>query len=66
MYDVTRLHTAMVNQGFSVFSLSKKANMPEATVRQIFQRKSGRAENIKKIADALGIELKDIAIRVTA
>lgn len=62
MYDVTQLYTVMLERGFTVTGLAKKARMPQATAAQIFKRGSGHPDNIKKIARALGMELKDILI----
>lgn len=63
MYDLTRLHTAMLEQGYTVLGLSVKAKMPEATVRQIFKRGSGHPDNLKRMAKTLGVELKDLLPR---
>jgi hypothetical protein len=62
MYDLTRLHTVMQERALTIFGLSKKARMPEATVRQIFQRGNGHPKSIEKMARALGLSLKDIVI----
>lgn len=62
MYDVRGLHTLMEKKELTVLGLSKRARMPQATVRQIFERESGHPKNLGKIARALGVELKDFVI----
>lgn len=60
MFDITLLHTTMLERGLTTFGLSKKAKMPEATVRQIFQRGSGHPANILKIARTLRVPMKRV------
>lgn len=62
MYDITLLHTAMQERGWSVFELAAKCGKNEATIRQLFKRGSGRPGTVKLIAKTLGVPMKKIVI----
>lgn len=62
MYDVTQLHRVMEEHGLTVLGLSKKAGMPQPTVRRIFIRGTGHPGNLERLARALGMELRDIVV----
>lgn len=62
-YDISRLYTAMLEQGWTVLELARHCNRNEATVRQLFKRGSGRPGTVRDIAGVLGLRLKDIIIQ---
>lgn len=62
MYDVNKLRQLALERGLTVAALARKAGMPQATVQQIFSRGSGHPLSLRRIAEALDLQLTDIVI----
>lgn len=57
MYDVNKLRQLALERGLTVAALARKAGMPQATVQQIFSRGSGHPLSLRRIAEALDLQL---------
>jgi transcriptional regulator with XRE-family HTH domain len=60
MYDLRPLKTAMAEQGFTPRTIAEKAGLKRSGVRDMLNRGSGRPGNVKKLADALGVPMKEL------
>lgn len=60
MYDIKRLHRLMLEKGWTVSELARRAGLRQQTTDRIFARGSGHPENVKRLAATFKLKLKDI------
>lgn len=58
--DINKLKIAMARACLSTAALTKKANMPRATINGVISGRSVRPETIGKVAVALGVDVTEI------
>lgn len=59
-YDLSILSRERLKRGWTMLELSRRCEMPEATVRQMFTRGSALPRTVKKVAKTLGYQLVDL------
>ncbi len=62
MFDISRIEKARILQGLTKGGLAKKAGIHPTTYTLILKGSNHHPPTIKKIADALGLEMKEIYI----
>ena len=61
-YNRQKIERERVLKGWSRSTLAKKIGVNPSTISNLLAGKTGNIETIKKIADALGIDMKEICI----
>jgi ribosome-binding protein aMBF1 (putative translation factor) len=62
-YDLSRITEERLARGWSRAKLAREAEVHESTIYYIERdQRSARPETVKKLADALGISLRDLVI----
>ncbi len=64
-YDISQLARRQAELGFCDLELSKRAGVHPSTVKNVFTGRTAKPGTLRKIAEALGIDLADIVIPST-
>ncbi len=62
MFDIKRLEKARIIKGWSKVAVAKNARISAVTYTHIINGKNQYPPTIKKVADALGLDMKDLYI----
>jgi len=65
-YDIAAIRRRQAEQGLDNNGLAKRAGVHPTTVTSVLTGKTAKPPTVKKIAEALGIELADIVVEIDA
>jgi len=63
-YDVAKVQPAMMAMGWTMDQLAREAHVARNTIMKVFRGEQVRPAPMKRLADALGLDLAELVVEV--